>query len=511
MTRLARNSLWAGFGSYAGLAFIPVTSLILTRLLGVENYGVYSLVQNWGSLVVGICAFGMLGANLRMIPIYVGQNETGKVKGAVLLTTRFVSLSTLLASTIIFIFPYEFCSVFLRRPESMSVQRFETLVIPAFRFYAISILLTGLYQSFLSSLTGLQAIRYRVLANDLVSPAVKTAALIIFLYFGGGVLGALGANIVQDIVIVAMSGWFLLKVFPQWRDTTVRPVYEFRRMASFSAALFADSLLYKYTFQLDVLFLGFFGQISGAGLYTVAQNLQRLIYMPSYAIATTFAPMCGELYSRGDHFGLANIYKTATKWTLTVSLPIFTTFVLFADPILSIFGKEFTAGKSVLLTLACSSLVADVIGMSGAVIISTGHAKMNLLNSSISAGISITLFIVLIPPYGIWGAALAHAFAVIVINGIRLFQVYKLFNIHPFKRSLFKPLAASGLAALVIWGLMAWRGFGGGTLYWLSLTGYVVGYGAGYVFLSWILKLDDADRQILKIISNRIPFLSRFT
>lgn len=506
LTRLARNSLWSGFGLYAGLAFVPLTSIILTRFLGVDGYGIYSLVQSWAGFAAGLCSLGLYGASLRLIPMYVAKREFGKVKGCLIHTTWIVGVLALCVSLAVAFFPDEFCSLFVRKPDSMTWESFQEKVVPAFQFYSVSILLTALYQSFLSGLAGLQAFRYKVIANDLISPVAKTLALVILLWIGFGVTGALAANIIQDVTILLLSGWFLTKTFPEVKERTVKAIFETGRTIKFAVALFLDSLLYRYTFQLDVLFLGYFGQLSGVGIYTVAQNLQRLIYLPGYSVLTSFGPLCGELYSKGDTHSLASVYKTATKWMFTFSCPLFTLYVLFADPILQIFGHDFVQGKSVLIILATGSLVADFVGLSGSVIVSTGRAKLNLVNSAVSAIVSIALFVLLIPSYGITGAAIARSAAVLTINCIRLVQVRVLYKIHPFKSSLWKPVLASVTAVSLVKVLMLFLETPDGNAFWVAFAGYVVLFIGTYTVSLWLLGLDTEDQMVWGLVKKKLPW-----
>ncbi len=508
LTRLARNSLWSGFGLYAGLAFVPLTSVILTRFLGADGYGIYSLVQSWAGFAAGLCSLGLYGASLRLIPMYVAKREFGKVKGCLIHTTWIVGVLALCVSLAVALFPDEFCSLFVRKPDSMTWESFREKVVPVFQFYSVSILLTALYQSFLSGLAGLQAFRYKVIANDLISPVAKTLALVILLWIGFGVTGALAANIIQDVTILLLSGWFLTKTFPEVKERTVKAIFETGRTIKFAVALFLDSLLYRYTFQLDVLFLGYFGQLSGVGIYTVAQNLQRLIHMPGYSILTSFGPMCGELYAKGDLEGLEKTYKTATKWSCTFSFPLFTMYVLFAEPILQIFGHEFVAGQTALIVLASGSLVADSLGLSGSALVSTGRAKLNLVGSVVSATTSIVLFIILIPRYGILGAAIARSVAFLVINAIRIIQVKVVYNIHPFKRALLKPLGACVSAASVVRVSSFFLPIPDGGGFWMVFIAYLVIFSGVYVCVLWLLKFDDEDQMVWEILKRRV-FLQR--
>ncbi|MBX7150449.1 oligosaccharide flippase family protein [bacterium] len=496
ISKLAQNSIWAGAGGYLNFFFLPLSSLLTTRMLGAQDYGIYSLVQGWINILAGLCTVGIVGANLRLIPIYFGRTENNKIKGSILLTLTTVSLISLIAVISINLFPEAIANLIGRKNEENL--KLDTVIIAAFQFYAVSILLTNIYQTFNSSLNGLQLIKYRVIGTDIAGPLIKLVSLALFLFFGFEVMGALSANLLQDLTICLLSLFFLIKKNPWLRDFSEKPHIEYSKISKFSGALFLDSILNKYTFQLDVVLLGYFGFLPVLGLYSVAQNLLRLVYMPSYSIIQIFGPMCGQLYSQNKMQELASLYKVATKWTITMSIPICAFIIYFAQSILSLFGREFSGGVTVAIIIGAGNLIADYLGMAGTLILATGRAYLNFMNSIIVAVINIALYYFFIPKYGIIGAAIAHSFSVLLINIIRVSQVWILYQIAPFSRNQTKPLVAclGALITVIIidsFYLHDYSFFS--VLIFLAIMGMV--YGCMYILILRFLGFDSADQLII--------------
>ena len=492
LSKIAKNSLISGVGSFVNLTIIPLTSVITTRVLGAELFGIYSLVQSWGALLSNISSIGLNGTNLRFIPTYKGLGDWPKIKGSILWTLKVSLAISMMLTILILIFPSQFCDFFVHRPETISKETFETNIVSAFRFYAASILMTSLYLVMMSSLNGLQEIKYKVLSNEIIGSAAKIVSLVLFIFFGWDLYAALGSNLIQDAVILIISLFFLLKVFPKLKDSSFKPEFEIKKMNKFAAVLFSNSLLNKYTFQLDILFLGYFSTVRNVGIYAVALRLQSLIYLPHYTISTAFGPLVAELHSSGRIEELKRLYKTVTKWSFSVSLPIFAVLVLFSDEILTIFGKDFSEGKHLVIVMGVANVIHDLVGLSGNVITMTGRIRINFYNSIITACVNIILFSVFIYHFGATGAAWAYLISILIIDIILISEIIHIFHFNPFKKSLYKPILSIGIAMLATVGLKL-------LLNWPSPFPLflVIALGGIYFGILYLLRFDEEDKMVI--------------
>ncbi len=506
VSKVAKNTLLSGIGNIISLVTLPITSVITTRVLGAELYGIYSIVQSWGSLLANISSLGLNGTNLRFLPGYKALNEKAKMKGSIYWSLKVTVFVSLLITSFILLFPDWFCNFFIHRPATVSKEVFELNTVHAFRFYAVSIFLTSIYLTFTASLNGLQEIKYKVIANDIAGTAAKISSLIVFVLFGWDLYAALASNIFQDIVIFSCALYFLLKVFPELRNPSFKAEYEKSKMNKFAAALFSKSLLSKYTFQLDILFLGMFQSAREVGVYAVASRLQPLIYYPHYTLSNIFDPLVAELHALGKKEELRHLYQTVTKWTFSLSLPIFTTVVLFSKEILNVFGKDFSDGMILVLIMGVGNLVHDLLGLSGNVIMMTGRININLFNSAIMAVVNILLYYILIKYYGVMGAAVGNALSMILLNTMMMFQVWYYMGFVPFRRSLAKPVISILSSASIIELLLQLYRL---PFYKFTFIIYILVLWLLYIIGLFVLKFDDYDRYIIRKVANKIPLLGR--
>jgi O-antigen/teichoic acid export membrane protein len=125
------------------------------------------------------------------------------------------------------------------------------------------------------------------------------------------------------------------------------------------------------------------------------------------------------------------VYHTATWWLSALAWPIYLTFAVFAPLFMSVFGPEFVAGASALVILALPMLVAMAAGPVDVVLVMAGKSSWNLFNVAIALMTNVVLNVVLIPPFGITGAAIAWAATILVSNAAALLEVGLFLKLKP--------------------------------------------------------------------------------
>lgn len=281
LKKIAKNAGITAAGNVIGFISSPISGIITTRALGAEFYGIYTLATYWTNLLSEISRVGFGGTIIRFISTYKGEERLDKAKGVITLAMKIGLMIGGLLTIGMLLFAGPFCSLISKSQDAAS----------AFRFFAFNILFTTIYGTFIAGLTGFQEQRYVVLANSIFGNITKIATLTFFLFLGMKLYAALTSSLFQDIAVILFSGFFLFKIFPELKESNIKPITENKKLWKFSSTLFATSIFNRYTFQLDLLFLGIFRSISEVGLYGVALKLQPLIYMPHYAIMQILVPL----------------------------------------------------------------------------------------------------------------------------------------------------------------------------------------------------------------------------
>jgi O-antigen/teichoic acid export membrane protein len=270
-------------------------------------------------------------------------------------------------------------------------------------------------------------------------------------------------------------------------------------LVSFSIPLLFVNILNFFLNRADVLMLGYFKAASEVGIYSIAFRIALLVQFPLDIFARIFGPMMSEFYGRNEIQKGEELFKMVTKWVVSLSIPIFVTVLLFASPILSVFGPQFVVGSSAVAFLGFAQLINCGVGHAGLLIIMAGYPWINLINSLILLCCNVVLSYLLIPTYGLFGAAIATGASVIAINIIRLVEVYSLLRLHPYSIRFVKPLVAGAISFLftvLVRDLL-------GEVHKIILVGEVLGSISLYGAILWVLKMDDEDKLVFDLILKR--------
>jgi len=179
----------------------------------------------------------------------------------------------------------------------------------------------------------------------------------------------------------------------------------------------------------DMIMLGMFRAESEVGVYSVVLKMATLASIPLFAINSIAAPKFAEFYRQRDMEGLGRFVRQSTKIVFWASFPFLLAYALFPLPILGVFGEGFGAGALALLLLAAGQFTYAISGSAGHLLNMTG--RQNILQNIMffATGINILLNIILIPDYGINGAALASLISMAFLNLASAAYIKRHFNI----------------------------------------------------------------------------------
>ena len=198
----------------------------------------------------------------------------------------------------------------------------------------------------------------------------------------------------------------------------------------------------------DVLLLGRYRPSAEVGVYAAASRIVTVGTFALQSIRLAIAPQISGLLARGDRGGAQAVYQTATWWLIAASWPLFLVLVVFAPVVLSTFGPGFATGQTALVVLSLAMLVNLGTGNVTVVLLMGGRSSWNLVNTAVALGLNIGLNLLLIPRYGMEGAAIAWSISILADNLLALAEVWAFLRMQPFGRGY---LPAVGLAA-ACWG-----------------------------------------------------------
>jgi O-antigen/teichoic acid export membrane protein len=142
-------------------------------------------------------------------------------------------------------------------------------------------------------------------------------------------------------------------------------------------------------------------------------------------ISIPLAPMVATLYANGHQAQLQELVTRSTRVALLVSVPVVVILIVFGSWLLSIFGLPFQTGHAALAILCIGHLANAYLGFAIIVLNMTGYEHDVAQGIIIAAILNTFLCVLLIPPWGILGAAVASVLgtvAFLVLLSVKLYQ-----------------------------------------------------------------------------------------
>jgi O-antigen/teichoic acid export membrane protein len=202
--------------------------------------------------------------------------------------------------------------------------------------------------------------------------------------------------------------------------------------------------------RLDILLVAGMRGFAAAAVYTAATRFVVVGQLGNQAISYAVQPRLAGLVAVRDLDSARRLFRLSTVWLVALTWPLFLAVAVAAPLILDILGPAYHSGRTAMLLLAGAMLVGSASGLVDIVLITLGKTRWNLADTAAAFTINVTLNLLLIPPLGISGAALAWAVSIVAVNVAALVQVRCGFRFVPFSGlcTLVAGLAAACFGAL---------------------------------------------------------------
>ena len=458
------------------------TAFLLARLLGAENYGMYSLALSAANIGVGMALLGLDAGLTRYVAVMAGRKDDESVWGTMQIGMSAAMLASALSGTALYAFAAYVAEQVFHRASVATLLQLSAVLIPVLT----------LSEVLASTIRGFKRMDYPVIAQFVFQPLVRLVMIVILALSGFNVVWAIVTFGLADLAASGMMVYYLNRVYPLKRP--LNPAKrDVKGLMSFSLPVWLSGMMVQFQGTLQALVLGGLSSITGVGLFSVASQITDISGRFSSSINVSAKPVVAQLHDQGDMKQLGQLYQTSNKWAVLVQLPIVLLMVIYPAALLSIFGKSYLQAAPALVVLAITDLVQVGTGMGGVILDMTGHTRLKLLNSILRLGLYLGLDLLLIPRWGIMGAATAVMAGEMIVNVLRLIQVYVLFKLLPYNRGFLKPLVAAAAAAAGALLLGIWLPAGsnllhaalGGTLLLLIYAGviYMLGFSKEELFM----------------------------
>jgi O-antigen/teichoic acid export membrane protein len=339
------------------------------------------------------------------------------------------------------------CVVLLR--HWISDRLYHTPQLAGFLYpFALIMFLSALTTFFGQLLTGYKDVAKRTLITNFVGVLLTMALAVILIARGAGLWGYIFAQVLSAAVVL------LLLVRTANKLTPLSARFAFRRVRlpswqifSFaSAALAMDVVGFLYS-QTDKVVLGLYLNARSVGIYAAAAAIVAFVPIALQSVNQIFSPTIADLHARGEVELLNRLFQTLTKWITALTLPLAAVVILFARALMRIFGPDFESGWAILAIGTVGQLVNCAVGSVGYLLLMSGNERKLVRIQTIVGVATVVGSLLLVPKWGMVGAALAAAAGNAGSNLWCLWEVRRALGLFPYNRG-YRRLILPTLAVL---------------------------------------------------------------
>lgn len=391
--------------------------VLIANVLSSEAYGQVGI--GLSVLTIG-ATLGVFGSSAGVARYLSRVTDDVNRRGVAVTGATIAIVGSVTISAVLYLNLDLLASYLLDEGDSTRLLGLFVLTIPVVSLVAIGV----------GSIRGMENTIYRMYARQIIYPGVRLSLLSVLLVgLGWGVAAAGYAYIVSAAVTVIVALLLFGRLFE------IRGPYRtnFREMLSFSAPLVFSELSGTLLTRADTLMLGFFRTNAEVGYYAAAYPLAGGLSLFLGAFGFMYLPIISRLESE-DRLDEANdTYKLTTKWGYLLTFPAFLLLFTFPDDVLGIvFQPEYEVAALTLSILCVGKLSSVATGQCTETLSALGRTKVIFLINGAALALNLGMNIVLIPQYGLVGAAVAYAISSITLNGTTVLALWRWFGITPF-------------------------------------------------------------------------------
>lgn len=422
---LRGGSIALGFkilGVLAGYVFF----WLMANYYGANGVGIFQTI--WTVLMISavVAKLGFDTSIVKLVGVYQARAKGGFIHYLYKKIQKWLLLSSLTIALILIVFSASLSNLFFETTENRNLLIYAAVSL-------IPLVLLNYNAETFKSLKHIFA--FSIFQNGTIY--LLTGSLIIaFFHLNYGFTSTIWSLTITLIILLVISQIWLFRKLPSPSNEKYEPVYSSRELFKLTVPMLFSNSLFLLMNWTDTLMLSAFLPESKVGIYVTALKIAALNSVVLVAVNSIAMPKFAELFEKRGSGAFRKFVKQSTLLMFITSLPVLIIIFLFPEWLLGIFGKEFIAGKQVLLMLAFGQFFSTISGSVINILNMSNHQIQARNILGFSTLVNIILNLILIPLYGIFGAAIATTSSTVLWNLLAVIVIYRKFGFvtYPFIR-----------------------------------------------------------------------------
>ncbi len=383
--------------------------LLITRTFGSAVFGRYTIALTFSQLIVLIFTFGFPSGVIRLLTDQSHYDEIPKTN--FLKKTLWITFVSSITISILIYFLSELIAISLFKDRSLIIY------LKVLSFFITPLMF---HEVLLNIFRGKKEYKKYNLFLFVLPPLLFLIMFyIIYNYFYNEISVILSFGL--SILIV----FFIEIIFLKGVKNSIKKDYPTNLLFKLSLPMMISGTILFLLSWTDIFMLGAMVSSEEVGIYNVAFKISSIGLIIILVFNVVIGPKISELYNRNEIKKLKKtIIKTTQLITIT-TIPIFLILIVFRKDILSFFGSEFILGETTLVILSFSVLINAISGNVDQILNMTNHHRLMRNIALVCLTENVILNFILIPKYGINGAATASLITNISLNLISIYYIKK--------------------------------------------------------------------------------------
>ena len=388
--------------SLRGLILIP----ILTKTLGADAYGVWSVIMVTISLLSPLALLGLTSAMIRFL---AAEKDKRKIQEGFYSVISVVFFAGLILSLIVFLLADSFAITILKDISAAPLIKIASVVI---LLQALDLASLEFFRAFgrMKKYSGLM----------LLQTVAEVGFVAYFVLAGFGLLGAVVSLVISRGIVLLIGASYIFKEI----GFRLPKFYGLEDYLKFGLPLVPTAMLGWITSSSDRYLIGFFSSSQMVGIYSAAYNIGAIIVFFGAPLQIILFPTISKLYEEGKEQEMNTYLAYSLKYFLLFTIPsLFGLCILSRQILLIMTRPEFVAqGSLVLPIVAVGALFSGLYSAIFAwILIVAKRTRLIFILVSFSALINLFLNILFIPVYGILAAAITTLIAYFILFSMTVY------------------------------------------------------------------------------------------
>lgn len=442
-------TILAGTGqNVIGLGIFVIASfgmnILIARAFGKHSpaFGQVTVATQLAFVVGAATRFGMDMAAVRRVAIEVGRGEGGRSRAIVRVAVTIALAASTTVAVIAFLLAGPIGSLFNASTNTV-------------RAAAVALVFVALAQVYLGGSRGLKIMRHTLYAYWVgQSTGWIVLTLVAWAAIGKTVPATVLAYAASWVFATLVAWFFWRKESGKFAEQLPAEPHEARALIRYGAprapaALLSQALFYTDLFVLSVKLKG----SPALSVYSAAVRVSQALVLFLTAVSYMFSPFVADLHERGEQERLNGLFKSITRWTLALTIPLLLVFTIAPAAVLRLFGSDYDAGAAWLRIMLIGQTVNVSVGAAGFILIMVGRTTWDLIVYASSFALDLAIALLLVPHLGPKGAAIAQATTLVFSNALRLYLVWRFVRIQPYDRYYARLLIPAAIGAMAMLGV----------------------------------------------------------